>query len=196
MQKSFDAFKQKLITAPVLAYLDYQKAFLFCTDASGKDIGAVLSQLDDNGREHPTHYSSRVISDTESKFSVFESEELVLMFAVKKFRHYLISDKFKLCTDHQALKYIFNMEDPHGLIALWFTLLAEYNFEISYQGGKNNASADYLSRPIRINLVMSNAEIESVVKLVWFSGSKFVKSPVLMWLRLTVYGIRTLERMR
>ena len=48
MQKSFDASKQKLITAPVLAYPDYQKAFSACTDASNKAVGAVLSQMDDN----------------------------------------------------------------------------------------------------------------------------------------------------
>ena len=33
MKKSFDTSKLKLITAPVLAYLDYQKAFLVRTDA-------------------------------------------------------------------------------------------------------------------------------------------------------------------
>ena len=46
MQKSFDALKQKLITAPVLAYPDYLRKFLDCTDASNKAIGAVLSQLE------------------------------------------------------------------------------------------------------------------------------------------------------
>ena len=43
MQKFFDCLKQKLITAPVLAYPDYQKSFLVCTNASNKAIGAVLS---------------------------------------------------------------------------------------------------------------------------------------------------------
>ena len=124
MQKSFDALKVKLITAPVFAYPGYQTAFLVCT-ASNKAIGAVISQLDDNGREHPIHYASRVLSDTESKYSAFEREALGVIFALKKFRHYFISNKFKLYTDHQALKYVFNMKDPDGRIARWFVLLAE-----------------------------------------------------------------------
>ena len=69
MQESFDALKLTLITAPALAYPDYQKALLAWNDASNKAIGAVLSQLDDNGREHPIHYASRVLFDTESKYS-------------------------------------------------------------------------------------------------------------------------------
>ena len=35
-----------------------------------------------------------------------------------------------------------------------------------------------------------------VVKLFWFSGPNVVKSVVLTWLGLSVYSIRTLERMR
>ena len=66
-QNSFDALKLKLITAPVLAYTAYQKSSLVCIDAPNKAIGAVASQLDDNGREDPINCASRVLSDTESK---------------------------------------------------------------------------------------------------------------------------------
>ena len=76
MQNSFDALKLKPIIAHVLAYPDYQKAFLVCTDASNKVIGAVLSQLDDNGRKHPINYASRALSDTESKYPALEKEAL------------------------------------------------------------------------------------------------------------------------
>ena len=64
------------------------------------------------------------------------------------------------------MKYVLTMNDPHGRIDRWFTLPAECNFEICYRAGKNNASADYLSRPIGDNLVISNAEMESVFKFI------------------------------
>ena len=72
MEKSFETLKLKLIAAPLSAYSDYQKYFLFCTNASNKATGAVLSQLDDNRREDPVHYASRVPPDTESNYPAFE----------------------------------------------------------------------------------------------------------------------------
>ena len=119
MQKSFDALKLKLVTSPVSAYPDYQKYFLVCNNASNDVIRAFLSQLYDNEMEHPIHYASRELYDFESKYSAFEREVIWLIFALKKFRDYVISNKFKLYTDHQALKHVFNMKDPNGRMARW-----------------------------------------------------------------------------
>ena len=140
-------------------------------------IGGVLAQLDDNGREKPILYASRVLTDTESKYSAFEREALRVIFALMKFRHYLISSKFKLYTIHQALKYIFNMKDPHGQIACWFNLLAEFSFEICYRAGKNDGSADYLSRPVGINLFMSSAHMGSDLKVIANFLNDFASTP-------------------
>ena len=133
----------------MLVYPNYGKPFIESTDASSKAVGAVLSQLDDNGREHPIHYASRNLNEAEKNYSAFEREALGIVFALKKFRHYLLSNQFKLYTDHQAMKYVINLRDPHGRIARWMSLLAEFNFEIVYRPGEKNANADYLSRPVQ-----------------------------------------------
>ena len=139
MQTAFQELKVKLTSVTVLAYSDYEKPFVVCTDASSKEIGAVLSQADENGRDHPIHYASRVLSSAEPNYSAFIKETLGVVFALKKFRDYLTSNKFKLYNDHQALKYVFKMKEPHGKIAGWFILLMEYDFEICYRAGRDNA---------------------------------------------------------
>lgn len=65
MEHAFAELKEALCTSPVLAYLDYEKQFIVATDASSKKGGVVLSQLDEKGRENPTHYASRTRSDAE-----------------------------------------------------------------------------------------------------------------------------------
>lgn len=148
MQEAFEELKNSLSSPPVLVYPSYDKPFIVSTDASNKAVGAVLSQLDDNGREHPIHYANRNLNEAEKNYSAFEREALGIVFALKKFRHYLLSQKFKLYTDHQALKYVINLRDPHGRIARWMSLFAEFDFEVVYRPGKKNANADYLSRPV------------------------------------------------
>ena len=79
MQEAFETLKQALITAPVLAYLDFTKPFIVATDALNRPIRAVLSQKDENGRD-----ASRGLNDAEKNYSTDESEGLAIAFALKK----------------------------------------------------------------------------------------------------------------
>ena len=76
------------------------------------------------------------MNDAEKNYSTYEREGLAIVFALKKFRHYLLCQKFKLFTDHEALKYVINDRDPHGRIARWISIFSEYDFEVVYSGGK------------------------------------------------------------
>ena len=109
---------------------------------------------------------SRALSSAETNYSSFEREALGIVFALKTFRHYLTSNRFKLYTDHQALKYVSNMKDPHGRIARWFTFLAEYDFEICYQAGRNNVCADSLSRPVELMVIEDHQPFEANIKAI------------------------------
>ncbi len=166
MQTAFEELKEKLTSAPVLACPNYEEPFVVCTDASSRPVGAIISQADENGRDHPTHYASCALSAAESSYSPFEREAIGVIFALKKFRHYLTSKRFNIHTGHQALKFVFNMKDRHGRIARWFALLAEYYFEICYQARHDNVCANFLSQSIQLMAIEENQPFETNFKAI------------------------------
>ncbi|CAM9868835.1 unnamed protein product, partial [Heterosigma akashiwo] len=115
------------------------------TDASSTGLGAVLLQETDLGRQ-PIAYASRSCSPQEKNYSATEIECLGVIFALKTFRCYVIGSRFRLVTDHQALKNLKLVKKPSGRVARWLMTLLEYDFELVYRSGKLNTTADCLSR--------------------------------------------------
>lgn len=143
-QKSFEMLKKLIISPPVLDYPDFteQNHFILQTDASNKAIGAVLSNK--NGR--PVAFTSRTLNKAESNYPVIEKELLAIVWAVKYFRPYLYGQYFKIRTDHKPLIYLFGMKDPSSRLMKFRLVLEEYNFDVEYVKGSDNAAADALSR--------------------------------------------------
>jgi RNase H-like domain found in reverse transcriptase/Reverse transcriptase (RNA-dependent DNA polymerase) len=104
--QAFEKLKELAITAPVRAYPDFTKPFILTTDASGIGLGAILSQLDDKGEEHPIAFASRCLRDVELRYSNTDRELLATVFGVRHFHPFLYGRKFTICTDHIALKLL------------------------------------------------------------------------------------------
>ena len=92
-----------MITAPVLALPNFAMEFTIEADASSTGIGAILSQ---GGR--PMAYFSKGLSPKHQLLSVYEKEMLAILAAVKKWSSYVIGRHFKIKTDHQSLKFLFD----------------------------------------------------------------------------------------
>ena len=104
-QKSLDTFKEKMVTTPILVFPDWTKPFHVHVDASGIALGIVLTQPGEGGIDHPIAYSSRKLS---TDYTTTEREGLAMVYALQKFRHYLLGDSFKMFTDHSDLEYFVN----------------------------------------------------------------------------------------
>ena len=145
-QRAFEKLRQALITAPVLAFPDYNKPFILDTDASDTGIGAVLSQLDAKGRERVIAYASRTLSKPERQYCVTRRELLAVVYFVRQFKLFLAGQSFTLRTDHGALTWLMNFKDPEGQTARWLESLQQYNFKIVHRQGRLHTNADALSR--------------------------------------------------
>jgi transposase InsO family protein len=145
-QQAFEDLKQRLISAPVLIKPDWEKDFHVFIDASAYCIGANLSQKNADGRDYPIYYSSRQMNAAEKNYSVTNREALAIVFAFKKYRHYLLGYKTIFHTDHSSLKYLVNQPDLSGRVARWVLLFQEFDYEVQVRPGKHHENADFLSR--------------------------------------------------
>jgi len=59
-----------------------------------------------------------------------EREGLTMVYALQKFRHYLLGSHFKMFTNHSALKYLVNKHVLGGNICRWLLLFQEYDLQI------------------------------------------------------------------
>lgn len=144
--QAFNLLKQALTTSPILVYPCMEKEFILDTDASGTGVGAVLSQIQDNGKEHVIAYFSKALSKTERQYCVTRRELLAIVFAVKHFHHYLYGTHFTVRTDHGALNWLKNFKNPEGQLARWLEVLGTYNYTIKHRPGLKHGNADGLSR--------------------------------------------------
>ena len=98
-------------------------------DASDFAIGAVLGQRIDN-KLHVIYYSSRTLNDAQLNYTTTEKEFLAVVFALEKFRPYLLGSKTIIFTDHSALRYLMMKKDAKARLIHWILLLQEFNLEI------------------------------------------------------------------
>lgn len=128
MEDAFQRIKQCLIEAPVLSCPDYSLSFVVETDASGYEIGAVLTQPHPDG-ERVISFLSRSLSKQARNYSVVE-RELLAVLHVEKLRPYLEGVHFSVITDHFSLKWLHNLKDPTGRLARWAVRLQQYDFTV------------------------------------------------------------------
>ena len=78
--EAFNELKEVLQHAPILQLADLTREYVVTTDASDFVIGAVLSQVWDDG-EHPVAYESRKMNAAEENYPTHERELLAIIHA-------------------------------------------------------------------------------------------------------------------
>ena len=144
--EAFEKLKRMLTSTPVIWNPDFQRPFILQTDASDQGVGAVLSQCDDEGHDHPVAYFSRKLLPREVKYSTVEKECLAIKLGVQAFQVYLLGRPFKIQTDHRALQWLDKVKDSHSRLTRWSLALQPFQFQVEHRKGRANLNADTLSR--------------------------------------------------
>nr|CAN62406.1 hypothetical protein VITISV_033275 [Vitis vinifera] len=92
-------------------------------------IGAILGQRE-GGKPYVIYYASKTLNEAQRNYTTTEKELLAIVFALDKFRAYLVGSFIIIFTDHSALKYLLTKQDAKS----------------RDKKGVENVVADHLSR--------------------------------------------------
>ena len=143
-ERSFEDLRDAITSYPVVR-ADVNQPFVLTTDACGLGWGCTLSQTRD-GKAYVVAYASGKWSQAEMRYSTTEHELLAVIRAARRFRHLLLGVHFKVVTDHQALKWLWSLDNPSGRLARWILHLSSFDFEVQHRRGVDIPHADALSR--------------------------------------------------
>ena len=144
-QDAFDRLKTLLTTGPITAFPDFSQSFRLYMDASTAGLGAILAQVQE-GKERIICCASRSLNQAEDAYPATKLECLAIVWAIAKFRPYLMAMPFEVYMDHYALQWLKTMRTGSVLLHRWSAALEEYDFTVKHRPGKAQIHVDGLSR--------------------------------------------------
>ena len=136
----------------VLAHFDPSCPVGISCDTSESGVGAGLFHRYKDNSERPIANASKTLTDAQKRYPQIQKEALSIIFALKKYHHFLYGRPFILVTDHKPLISMFGPNTATPMLAAnrlarWSLLLSQYNYTIEYRSTKQHGNADALSRP-------------------------------------------------
>ncbi|VDB98957.1 unnamed protein product, partial [Peniophora sp. CBMAI 1063] len=128
-EEAFNCMKQAFTSSPVLLMPRADQPFWVECDASDFAIGAVLSQVGDDGDWHPVAYLSHALSPPKRNYDTHDKELLTIIRALENWRHYLEGSphQVEIYTDHKNLEHFTKMQKLNRRQARWALYLTRFD---------------------------------------------------------------------
>ena len=119
---AFTMLKQALIETPILQSSNWDLPFEIMCDASDHAIGAVLGKRLDK-KLMAICYASKTLVEAQINYTTTEKELLAVVYALEKFRPYILGSKIIIYIDHVALKYLLSKKEAKPRLIRWVLLM-------------------------------------------------------------------------
>ena len=131
---AFAKLKTMLVSLPIMRSPNWNLPFEIMCDASDYAIGAVLGQREDK-KAFVIYYASKTLDSAQANYTTTEKEFLAVVFALEKFRSYIVGSPVTIFTDHAALKYLLSKQDTKPRLTRWILLCQDFNLTIKDKKG-------------------------------------------------------------
>ena len=118
-----------LVSPSIMRSPNWDLPFEIMCDASDYAIGDVLGQREDK-KTFVIYYASKTLDSAQSKYTTMEKEFLAVVFALEKFRSYIVGSPITIFTDHATLKYLLSKQDTKPWMTRWILLCQEFDLTI------------------------------------------------------------------
>ena len=141
--KAFNRVKSLICKETTLTYFDQEKETTIHVDASGRGLGAVLTQ---NGK--PIAFASKSLTETEQRYANIERELLAVVFGCERFHTYVYGKHFTVESDHKPLEMIQHkaLTAAPPRLQRMLLRLQPYDATVKYRPGREMVVPDGLSR--------------------------------------------------
>lgn len=144
--KVFKEIKSLFCEETLLYHPDLTLPYIVCTVSSISGLGAVLYQKNASGERFLVSCASRNLRGSEVNYFTTELELLAIVWALQKFRSFLLCSDVIIETDHKALSFLMTSRFLNDRLPRWILAIQDYAPSIQYIQGKDNVAADALSR--------------------------------------------------
>jgi hypothetical protein len=83
--------------------------------------------------DQPIAYASKLLNNADKNNITTKRKALAMVYALHKFRQYLLENKFVFYIDHMALLNLVKKLQLLGRIVRWILFFLEYNFLVVYK---------------------------------------------------------------
>ena len=132
LEQTFNEIKLLFSSSVLLNCPEVKKPYYLRTDASDVALGAVLFQLDEDGNPCPIIYASWNLKCAELAYYTTEKELLAIVWALQKFRSYVMRGQIIIQTDHKALTFLKTCKLLSGRLTRWTMAIQDHGISIEH----------------------------------------------------------------
>ena len=161
--RAFKDIKEAICAETLLSYFDKSKPVFIEVDASGQGLGTVLLQgniesfelenasqtelkfLEFRNRLRPIAFTSKSLSEAETRYSNIETELLGLVWAIEYFNDYTFANRVPVISDHKPLQplfrwFKFTLKPPYSIthgklrLVIWDTSFWTFLVKFGHKG--------------------------------------------------------------